>query len=456
MSTDYQISAQGHRGTRAIQRLVEYAPASGGLALWMQHRNVDTAPARAYWAHSAGFKKRWMIGNDGTTLFYGAAFEEKSLSEQTGLVAHQVLHVALRHVARERDLADKIGDLDAELFALCADAIVNSSLSHLEWLSLPSGSVFLDTVLLRLLGIEESVEVSLHRWDTEALYRAIDDRDNAGSTSTESGRQSQDNSSASQSTLTSHIEKLNRDGPKTVAARQLAATLNRDLVPDENMSPEQTAEQQQQWSERLSRAHTADSGQSLMRQLLGDNKPARTPWQQILRTRLQRSLAQKTDINWSRPNRSWIANQGRTSSGRRMPWQPGLSHARQCPRLCILVDVSGSVENSLMQRFANEIDRMMRIHRADVFLIVGDDTVRQQVRLKAGCKPLRDIEFSGGGGTRFAPLLDAASELKPDIGVFLTDLDGPAGEPRSWPVIWAVPEEASARPVPFGQMLVLD
>lgn len=453
--SDYQISAQGHRGTRAVQRLVEYAPASGGLALWMQHRDVSTAPARAYWAHTAGFRKQWVIGNDGVTLYYGPAFEQKPLDEQTALVAHQVLHVALRHVARERALREKIGDLDAELFALCADAIVNSSLSHLAWMTLPKGSILLDTLLLRLLGIEEPIETSLHRWDTEALYRAIDDREQVGSSSRENGGQSQERSSSSQSTDGAQ-EQQRRDGPVTLAARQLAATVNRDLVPDENTSPESANEQQQQWSERLLRAHTADSSQSLMRQLLGDNKPARTPWQHLLRTQLQRSLAQKTDINWSRPNRSWIANQGRTSTGQRLPWQPGLSYARQCARLCILVDTSGSVNDGLLHRFANEIERLMRTHRADAFLIAGDDQVREQHQLRAGCQPLRTIQSQGGGGTNFIPLLEAANNIKPDIAVFLTDLDGPAGEAPGWPVIWAVPSTASARPVPFGRMIVLE
>ena len=30
-----------HRGTPAIQRMVEYAPATGSLALWVRHRDID-------------------------------------------------------------------------------------------------------------------------------------------------------------------------------------------------------------------------------------------------------------------------------------------------------------------------------------------------------------------------------------------------------------------------------
>ena len=52
-----------HRGTRAIQRMVEYAPSTGGLALWVRHENLppgeDATP----------------VATDGNTIFYGGGFE---------------------------------------------------------------------------------------------------------------------------------------------------------------------------------------------------------------------------------------------------------------------------------------------------------------------------------------------------------------------------------------------
>ncbi len=499
----YQLDASGHRGTRAIQRLVEYAPASGGLALWMQHRNVESEPAGIQFKNTDNrvSRKPWIIGNDGSTLYYGPAFVQRSLEEQTGLVAHQVLHVALRHVDREQQLRKRLGDIDAELFAVCADAIVNASLSHLGWLSLPKGSVLLDTLLLHVLGIEQSVDVALHQWDTEQLYRAIDDRQqkqgsggsqqkrsggkSGGESSDKSGTtqgqslQQDDNKQMAESAKSSSVQDMRassnnavsqggtaqstgtpdvsyKDGPKAHAARQLAATIIRDLIPAPSESPETQAAQSQQWAERLLRAHASDSDQSFMRQLLADNVTQATPWEQILRTRLQRALSMQPDINWSRPNRSWLANRGRTSSGKRLPWQPGTSYSRTAPRLCILVDVSGSVDDKVMQRFANEVDRIVRTFRTDALLIVGDDKVREQHPLKQGVSELRSIQFNGGGATDFAPLINAASIFKPDIGVYLTDLEGPAGDAPAWPIVWAVPVEANAQPVPFGQRIILD
>ena len=483
----YQISVDGHRGTRAIQQLVEFAPASGGLALWMQHRDVEQAPETAYF-HITDKKlrhDRWIIGNDGSTLFYGPAFSQYSLEEQTGMVAHQVLHVALGHVNREAQLRQRDPGIDSELFAVCADAIVNSSLSHLTWLQLPKGSVQLDQLLLHVLGIEQSVDVSLHQWDTETLYRAIDDRtNNSGSRSSSSqqsggtGNDSEDStgqqsastaqsqnsdpssesreSSGQNSQVARNIARNYKDGPKTHAARQLAATIIRDLIPSASNNPETDTEQSMQWQERLLRAHAADMDQSFMRQILADNNRSNTPWEQILRTTVQRALSLQSDLNWSRPTRSWLANRGKTSSGKRLPWQPGTSYSRHSPRLCIMVDVSGSVDNKLMQRFANELDRIIRTFKTECLLIVGDDRVREQHRLKPGVEELRSLSFKGGGGTDFVPLIEQANTFKPDIGLFLTDLDGPSGEPPDWPIIWAVPANATAMQVPFGKRIILD
>jgi len=253
----YQLDARGHRGSRAVERLVEYAPASGGLALWMQHRDVHQAPARAHWVKTN--RSQWLVGNDGISIFYGPGFTNRSLQEQTGLLAHQVLHVALRHVTRLQALQARQGSIDSELFTVCADAIVNSSLSHLSWLTLPKGSLMLDTLLLRVLGIEQPVDVSLQRWDCETLYRAIDDGDSGATrSSAKSGSHRNSSSPADTKRPATQPSSANQpsdslkpseqshhtgsqcstqqqitykaDGHKAKAARELAATIIRDLI----------------------------------------------------------------------------------------------------------------------------------------------------------------------------------------------------------------------------------
>jgi predicted metal-dependent peptidase len=170
---------------------------------------------------------------------------------------------------------------------------------------------------------------------------------------------------------------------------------------------------------------------------------------------LARSLSPQVAISWSRPARSYIANQGRAGPHRRMPWTPGFQTSKAMLQLIVIVDVSGSICKELMQRFGREIDAITRRAEAAVVLIIGDDRVRSVERFEPGDSKLADREFTGGGGTDFTPLLREADLYRPDVAVVLTDLDGPARYRPRWPVIWAVPEEHAMRAQPFGRKLTL-
>jgi predicted metal-dependent peptidase len=59
---------------------------------------------------------------------------------------------------------------------------------------------------------------------------------------------------------------------------------------------------------------------------------------------------------------------------------------------------------------------------------------------------LKPVDFSTLGGTDFRPAIVEAAKWKPDILIYLTDLEGDAGEEPEFPVLWAVPEGNSAAP----------
>jgi predicted metal-dependent peptidase len=118
--------------------------------------------------------------------------------------------------------------------------------------------------------------------------------------------------------------------------------------------------------------------------------------------------------------------------------------------------VSGSIEDALMDRFAREIEAITRRLEAGLVLVIGDDCVRRVAHFEPGRSDLREIQFNGGGGTDFTPLLEEADRHRPDIAIVLTDLDGPARWRPRWPVIWAVPEAHATAVAPFGRTLLLD
>lgn len=435
---EHGLALHAHRGTRAIQRLVEYAPSTGGLALWIEHRDADDEPLA--------------VATDGRRIRYGPAFEALPLPQQTGWVAHQVLHVALRHVARYQALQRLLGDVDLQLYTTCADAIVNSALGHLAWLELPPRAVRLEQILADALQIDQPVEAALLAWDVERLYRAIDDRGSASRQDARGGGRS-----AEQAQGDGMPGRSRPDGKLSERVRALGAGSAQDLQPggDEAAHPEHDAEAARTWSERLVRAHAGDGAHSLLRTLLADLPRSRTPWEQWLRTRLARALAPQPSLSWSRPSRSYLANQGRQDARHRMPFEPGFSPSRRVPRLVLVVDVSGSIADELMERFAREIEAIVRRLEARLLLVIGDDQVRELRVFEPGRTRLRDIAFQGGGGTDFTPLLEEAQRHDPDTIVVLTDLDGPARLQPRCPVIWAVPEAYAEAREPFGRKLVL-
>jgi len=540
-----------HRGTRAVQRMVEHAPSSGGLALWVHHKDLaaddDAAqPAAPAWT-------------DGLTVYYRPAFAQLPLPQQAGWVAHEVLHIALRHAPRYRALQARLGQADLQLFNVCADAIVNSTLAHLGWLQLPTNAVRLDGLLASVLGQPQDTEAALMAWDVERLYLAVDDRrpegsaggqrsslaqrggdggdgasqgqaqrsdldrdrvngngnghgrnnghdgssgsngnDNYNDISNNNGNDihndnhndnhnnnnRNDNGSLGGNGNRASENRLSRsegdrktaaatpvappppppcpsarrqDGPRAARTRALALAEAADLQPGAGSSgaPEDEAEAAREWGERLLRAHAGDGEQSMLRTLLADLPRLRTPWEQALRTQLARGLTHQPGLSWSRPARSWLANQGRTVGGRRLSWEPGISASRPVPRLVVVVDVSGSIEAPLLERFASEIEAISRRLEAALVLVVGDDRVQLVQTFEPGLSNLRSIGFHGGGGTDFTPLLQEAQRHRPDITVVLTDLEGPARFRPRCPVIWAVPDAFRHATPPFGRLLVL-
>lgn len=440
------LASYVHRGTRAIQRMVEFAPATGGLALWIHHQDDDRIDGDV------------VAATDGTTIRYGPSFEKLSLPHQTGVVAHEVLHVALRHVPRFHELQRQLGDVDLELFNICADAIVISALSHLDWLEVDYRSLTLEDLLRKVLGAELNTGRALLEWDVERLYRTVDDRRAksgpfARDEASPNGRRQSGAANRPQRGKTSSAH---ADEARARQVRLLGSQLRRDLVPSETTAPpEAEAEAAREWRERVLRGHAGDGEYSMLRALLADLPKVHTPWEQLLRTQLARGLSQRRARSWSRPSRSYIANQGRMSSGRRMPWEPGWSYGQSVARLAVMVDVSGSIDEVLLERFSREIAAITRRHEARAVIVIGDDRVRSVLHYGPGLTDLSQVRFKGGGDTDFSPLLEEANRWRPDIGVFLTDLKGPAEYRPSFPVIWTVPSSQAERDHPFGRKLVL-
>jgi predicted metal-dependent peptidase len=120
------------------------------------------------------------------------------------------------------------------------------------------------------------------------------------------------------------------------------------------------------------------------------------------------------------------------------------------------MDISGSIDESLLKRFAAEVAAVLQQTESQLRLIVCDADVHlvRDFSGRDGAKLLRNFVFKGGGGADFKPAIAEDEKWKPDLLIYLTDLEADAGIEPAFPVLLAAPEgEAEA---PRGKIVELD
>ncbi|MEM9498080.1 MAG: VWA-like domain-containing protein [Pseudomonadota bacterium] len=393
------------RARAALAAMPSVDPAIAALALWCTHRDTETATR-----------------SRGDCIFYGLDFETRPLSEQTGLLAHHVLHVALRHSARSSAMATREGPAFAgDLFNLACDAIVNETLLQAGH-ALPRPAVRLSELLEHRAGMPLAPSPLLAEWSAERLYM--------------------------------HLSETRAGQSRRDSARRYAHA--RDFSPD--LDPEQdSAPDPDRWRGRLDQALTAGrsagAGIGATLTAFGDLPGADTPWEVLLRRLVTRAVTAHPRRSHRRPARRWIAldAEARTHGGAAPVFEPGLARDDRRPRLVIGLDTSSSVNDRQFTHFARETRAIAQRTGAEGHLLGFDSEVHTNMRLSPHTR-FPDIRMRRGGGTAFAEVIEVARALRPSVLVMLTDLDGPVGPAPPFPVIWAVPVPATP---PFGRCVTI-
>ncbi|MGS4946258.1 vWA domain-containing protein [Meridianimarinicoccus sp. RP-17] len=400
------MTAPAHRATRALAHLGEVDPALAVLALWCRIRDGDGATRTA-----------------GDTITIGPGFDSLGLPEQVGLVAHHVLHVALRHSDRQAALAERLGDsVDPSLFGLAADGIVNETLI-LAGHAIPRPAVTL-TELLDQAGIEaRSAVEALERWDTDRLAMALH-------------------------ADPKRAQRLRDWGKTRGFSVDLAAG-----TPDEGRA-QSTADWRNHVLRALEAGRKAGTGIGRLGAFLADLAPDSTPWEIHLRGLLARALTDRPRQSWRRPSGAWIAriDAAARHGGPTPVFEPGTQRMDHRPRIVVGLDTSSSIDPQTLRLFTTEARAIARRTGAETHLMAFDTEVFQETRLDPDrWNSLQDLPWRTGGGTDYADLFARAARIAPSIAVILTDLDAPLPPRPRFPVLWAVPR-ATETP-PWGRTL---
>lgn len=403
------VKTHSTRATRALAHLGEVDPALAVLSLWCGHRDGEGAT-------------RTM----GDTIVYGPGFASLGLAEQVGLAAHHVLHVALRHANRQAGLAERLGPrFDGSLYGLAADGIINETLL-LAGHGLPRPAVTLTDLLEEIGRPAKSPVEALADWDADRLAMLLHSDDRLA-------------------------EKARDWGVTRGFAQDLSLG-----EPDDSGEWQKSADWRNQLLRALDAGRKAGTGIGRLGAILADMTPAETAWEVVLRGILARALIDRPRVSHRRPANAWIATMAEAQArGAPEPaFQPGRARQSDRPRIAIGLDTSSSIDPLTLSLFVAEAEGIVRRTGAEAHLLAFDEAVHETRRLDAaGWNGLRDVALRTGGGTDFAPVLEAAGRLSPSITVVLTDLDAPFGPAPASPVLWAVPGRQPVEPPPFGRVL---
>lgn len=395
------------RAATAIAHLGEVDAALAVLALWCRHRD-GSGPTTT----------------KGDVITYGPGFDLLGLPEQVGLVAHHVLHVALRHSARSAHLSERLGDaFDPALFSLAADAIINETLI-LAGHAIPRPAIVLSELLAEVGMPAPSAIAALERWDADRLAMAL------------------------------HAEERRAKRLKDWA-KSRGYTDDLETGPPQEDGPVQSAAD---WRNQILRAmaagRKAGSGIGRLGAILADLSPDAVPWEVLLRGLLARALAERPHPSWTRPSRAFVARQAEAerTGGPQPVFEPGHRRAGHRPRIAVGVDTSSSVDAQTLRLFWAETEGIARRTGAEVHLLAFDEAVHLNTRLDpATGQGVTQRQARTGGGTDFADLFDKAGQIQPSILVVLTDLDAPLPPAPRFRLVWAVPNRVD--PPGYGRLL---
>lgn len=401
----------GIRAKRALAHLGDEDRALAVLALWCRHRD-DEGPTRTA----------------GNTIVYGPSFESFGLAEQVGVLAHHVLHVALQHSDRQAVLAERLGEgFDPTLFGLAADGLINETLL-LAGHAVPRPAV-LATELLETIG--ESVVSGMQAvsdWDVDRLAMAL----HSNPKSAENARRYGETRSFQQDIET-----------------------GKSAEEDDAPSP---AEWRNQMLRALEAGRAAGSGIGRFGAILADLAPPQIAWEVHMRRLLTIALSDTPQVSYRRPTSRWVAasSHARNTATPEPAFQPGRTRNGLRPRVVVGLDTSSSIGATEFSLFCSETEGVSRRSGAEVHLLAFDEDVHDSRRMDTGAwQSLRKRPPRTGGGTNYAPVMEAAARLRPSILVMLTDLDAPLGQAPPFPVLWAVPGRGTIDAA-FGHVLRID
>lgn len=354
------------------------------------------------------------VTNSGWVLMHPAFAERVAASPQRAKImgyifAHEVLHIALRHAARARSLANTHVQLQPAIWNIACDLVIEQILRDVKTLVEPDSHTGMRGVRIEDFGLPPGLSAEEYYTRLLAIADELPSTPGCGSgagnplPSEDPAAGNQDPDTADDAAWT--------DAKCEQVAKQFAADLKA------------CAEGSQRG--------TVPAG--LLIEVGAAQKPSVIPWRSLMRTVVLRAIQRVPGDDYSVYTRRASRAAG-LGVGYNAPFIAAKYEDR--PRIAVVLDTSGSMNGVLGLALA-EVDKILSTLEANVTFICCDTTASEPHEVST----VQEAEklICGGGGTHLVPGIDKAKTSEPDIIVVLTDgYIGAVGENPGCGVIWGV------------------
>lgn len=476
-------------------------------AEWMMHNARSSLCAQNPEIAASVLRIEWFVdpyyeglGYATTTqIAVGAGFArlldsrgEKNLMAQMGLLAHEVMHVALRHSERGSELMQKHEHVPHKLMNICADVLINEALvrNHFElppagirWChyqslapedhpvrtrSGPTGETFETLTVAAADWLREAAEANENESgqepgngtggadnEEEKPTRVALDPDHGPS-------ETRELRAAIEAEARRRVERSGAETPEDVRTGRAGRT-------GENAKANAVARALHNAS-RMSAAAERSSGSGLgntLRTLAEiDAKPI--DWRRELDACAKRAFSPERKRSRILPSKRTLAEIARSArTGRGIVISRKRIRVRKRGTLHVGFDTSGSIDDPRLGAFITHGAQLAAQHGASLLFTLSDDGIRHESVIESAGRTISSIRTEmhqiaqstrGGGGTSFVPVTNIARERGVDMTIFYTDLWG-AFDPVApkIPMVWCVPQtEHGYEEPPYGRLLMID
>lgn len=365
---------------RARTRLVLDSPFFGSLALGLNIHRDDSQPTMC---------------TDGNFIKWNGDFVDQHTDKEIiGVVAHEVLHVAFKHMIRR-------GKRDAERWNIACDHAINHILIDGNF-ALPEGGLWDD----QYKGMT-----------AERIYDQ----------------------------LGSDPDKKDQQPCGWGAVNDAKGDDGNDLSPSEAKQLEASIDQKVM----LAAAGAKSVGKlpAAIQELVNEMRRSKVDWRDVFNRFIGGD--QPDDYTFRKPNKKAWYTQG--------IYMPSISKIG-VGDVVVAVDTSGSVSTMELQQFLGELNNIAEDHKPNSITVITCDTQIRSVKEYGQGDYIDSIECRGRGGTRVQPVFEYINDnnLPVDNMVYLTDMgifDFP--DAPDYPVLWVSTDER-CNDAPFGEMARID